>query len=44
MTLDSEMDKNLNELYDTLHDAKQQLQGTDYSRSVLSLLLPVEGE
>ena len=44
VTLDSEMDKNLNELYDTLHDAKQQLQGTDYSRFVLSLRLPVEGE
>ena len=39
VTLDAEMDKNLNELYDTLHDAKQQLQGT-----VLSLKLPVEGE
>ena len=30
--------------YDTLHDAKQQLQGEDYSRFVLSLRLPVEGE
>ena len=44
VTLDDEMDKNLNELYDTLHDAKQQLQGEDYSRFVLSLRLPVEGE
>ena len=43
VTLDDEMDKNLNELYDTLHDAKQQLQGEDYSRFVLSLRLPVEG-
>lgn len=44
VTLDDEMDKNLNELYDTLHDAQLQLQGTDYSRFVLSLNLPVEGE
>ena len=44
VTLDEKMDKNLNELYDTLHDARQQLQGEDYSRFVLSLRLPVEGE
>ncbi len=44
VTLDEEMDQNLNELYDTLHDAQLQLQGEDYSRFVLSLNLPVEGE
>ena len=44
VTLDDEMDKNLNELYDTLHDAKQQLQGEDYSRLVLTVSVPTEGD
>lgn len=44
VTLDAEMDKNLNDLYDTLHDAQLQLQGEDYSRLVLTTNLPTEGE
>ncbi len=44
VTLDEQMDSDLNELYDTLHDAQLQLQGEDYSRFVLSLSLPAEGE
>ncbi len=44
VTLDSDTDEMLNELYDTLHDAQLQLQGKDYSRMVLSLDLPVEGQ
>lgn len=44
VTLDAEMDKNLNDLYDTLHDAQLQLQGEDYSRLVLTINLPTEGE
>lgn len=44
VTLNDEMDEELNELYDTLSDAKKQLQGEDYSRFVLSLNLPVEGK
>ncbi|MDO4292231.1 MAG: MMPL family transporter [Eubacteriales bacterium] len=42
--LDADMDKKLTDLYDTLHDAQLQLQGTDYSRFVLSLDLPAEGD
>lgn len=44
VTLDAEMDKKLNDLYDTLHDAQIQLQGEDYSRLVLTINLPTEGE
>lgn len=44
VSLDSEMDKYLNELYDTLHDAQLQLQGENYSRFVLNIDRPVEGE
>ena len=44
VTLDAEMDKDLNDLYDTLHDAQLQLQGEDYSRLVLTTNLPTEGE
>lgn len=44
VTLDSELDDKLNTLYDTLHDAQLQLQGSDYSRFVLNLSLPVEGQ
>lgn len=42
--LDEEMDKNLTELYDTLHDAQLQLQGEHYVRFVLSLDKPLEGQ
>ena len=42
--LDSDLDDKLNTLYDTLHDAQLQLQGDDYSRFVLNLSLPVEGQ
>lgn len=44
VTLDRELDDKLNTLYDTLHDAQLQLQGDDYSRFVLNLDLPVEGQ
>lgn len=44
VVLNDEMDEMLNELYDTLHDANLQLQGEEYSRFVLELNLPVEGE
>ncbi len=42
--LDEELDQDLNDLYDTLHDAQLQLKGDTYSRFVLSLSLPVEGD
>ncbi len=32
VTLDRDLDDKLNTLYDTLHDAQLQLQGSDYSR------------
>lgn len=44
VTLSDDMDNDLNELYDTLHDAQLQLQGENYSRFVLNLDLPVEGQ
>ena len=44
VTLDDELDDKLTTLYDTLHDAQLQLQGDDYSRFVLDLSLPVEGQ
>ena len=44
VTLDRDLDDKLNTLYDTLHDAQLQLQGSDYSRFVLNLSLPVEGQ
>lgn len=44
VTLNEEMDDMLNELYATLHDANLQLMGDKYSRFVLNLSLPVEGE
>lgn len=44
VTLDSNLDEKLTTLYDTLHDAQLQLQGSDYSRLVLNILLPVEGQ
>ncbi|MBO5524225.1 MAG: MMPL family transporter, partial [Roseburia sp.] len=42
--LDEEMDESLTELYDTLHDAQLQLQGENYSRFVLSIDKPTEGQ
>lgn len=42
--LSSDMDETLNELYDTLHDAEIQLKGENYTRFVLNLNLPVEGD
>lgn len=44
VTLDDDTDEMLTELYDTLHDAQLQLQGKNYTRMVLSLDLPVEGQ
>ncbi len=44
VTLSDEMDETLNTLYDTLHDGQLQLQGDEYSRFVLNLALPVEGQ
>ena len=41
VTLDSNLDEKLTTLYDTLHDAQLQLQGSDYSRLVLNISLPV---
>lgn len=44
VTLDRNLDEKLTTLYDTLHDAQLQLQGSDYSRLVLNISLPVEGQ
>lgn len=44
VTLDSNLDEKLTTLYDTLYDAQLQLQGSDYSRLVLNISLPVEGQ
>ena len=44
VTLDSNLDEKLTTLYDILHDAQLQLQGSDYSRLVLNISLPVEGQ
>lgn len=44
VTLDADLDDKLTTLYDTLHDAQLQLQGDKYSRFVLDLSLPVEGQ
>lgn len=44
VTLDSNLDEKLTTLYDTLHDAQLQLQGSDYFRLVLNISLPVEGQ
>ena len=44
VTLDSNLDEKLTTLYDTLHNAQLQLQGSDYSRLVLNISLPVEGQ
>ena len=42
--LDADMDEMVNELYDTLHDAQLQLRGENYTRFVISLDKPVEGQ
>lgn len=42
--LNEELDEELTTLYETLEDAKAQLQGEHYSRFVLNLDVPVEGE
>ncbi len=44
VTLDADTDEMLNELYDTLHDAQLQLQGENYTRFVVNLDKPVEGQ
>ena len=44
VTLDEDMDEMLTTLYDTLHDAQIQLQGENYTRFVLSIEKPVEGQ
>lgn len=44
VTLDKDLDEKLTTLYDILHDAQLQLQGDEYSRFVLDLSLPVEGQ
>lgn len=44
VSLNSEMDEYLADLYDTLHEAQLQLQGENYSRFVLNIEKPVEGE
>ena len=44
VTLDADLDDQLTSLYDTAHDAQLQLRGDDYSRFVLDLSLPAEGQ
>ncbi len=44
VTLDADTDEMLNELYDTLHDAQLQLQGENYTRFVVSIDEPIEGQ
>lgn len=44
ITLDEELDDMITELYDILHDAQLQLQGENYSRFVISLNKPGEGQ
>lgn len=44
VVLSQEMDEELNDLYDTLHEAQLQLQGENYSRFVLNIDKAVEGE
>lgn len=44
VTLDADTDEMLNDLYDTLHDAQLQLQGENYTRFVLSIDKPIEGQ
>jgi predicted RND superfamily exporter protein len=44
VTLSADLDEQLTSLYDILHDAKLQLQGENYSRFVLNIDKPSEGE
>ena len=44
ITLDDEMDKELNKMHDLLSDARVQLAGEDYSRFLLMLDLPEESQ
>jgi len=44
ITLEEDLEKDINDLYQQLNDAKLQLEGENYSRFVLSLNLPEEGE
>lgn len=44
VTLSADLDEALTTLYDTLHDAKLQLQGENYSRFVLNIDRPSEGQ
>ncbi len=44
VTLSDEMDEELDELYDTLHDGQMQLQGEKYSRFVINMDKPGEGQ
>lgn len=44
VTLDADMDEELNTLYDTLQDALLQLQGEKYTRFVVSMDKPGEGQ
>lgn len=44
VTLDEETEADVNKLYDALTDAKVQMLGENYSRMILNLNLPEEGE
>ncbi|MGN1121153.1 MAG: MMPL family transporter, partial [Eubacteriales bacterium] len=44
VSLDEDLEKDLDELYDTLLDAKAQLQGENYTRLLVNLTLPEESE
>ena len=44
VTLSPDMEETLNTLYDKLYDAELQLKGEEYTRLVLTLDMPVEGD
>ena len=44
VTLSADMEETLNDLYDKLYDAELQLKGEEYTRLVLTLDMPVEGD
>lgn len=44
VTLEKELEEDINDLYQQLNDAKLQLEGEQYSRFVLKLGIPEEGE
>lgn len=44
VTLDDDMMSDIDDIHDALEDGKKQLQGEHYSRLVLNLLIPEEGE